>query len=225
MVVALAQPPVRQMPPAPIVTLPVPARPKPPPPPNMSPMMPGHHSPPPPPLPEPSAAANALALRLIERIGLFEREVRESIRNQLLWSGPEAACDQANEECRGIAEEIARREAASKARIMRNSVSRVLGAMFDRDMTPAQIAQADRFLGGDAGQALIGSLLSINEQSLAALGPPSRFFGGPRADLAEEFARRTRHLPRALVPVPPSAPAIYPSVRPAPPPPAPPPSR
>ncbi len=220
----LAQPPVATpRPRGPIVTTPVRPEPGPPPPPNMTVMVPGSPSPPPPPLPEPSPPAKELALRLLERIKFFEREARRAIANQLQWSGRSDSCDPHNEECRRIAEEIGAREAAAEARALRDSFGRVLGAMFDRDMTPAQITEADRFLRGDAGRALMSSLFSINEQTLAALGPPSRLFESRREDFAEEFAQRTRHLPRATLPVPAGPPYPAPPRQvPPPPPPRPP---
>jgi hypothetical protein len=238
MAVAVAQSPaVVVTPPSPprIVTVPVPPRPTPPP--NMTMGTPSPPPPPrmvtsplpprvaPPPLPEPGPAARGLAMRMLERITLFEREAQRSITNQLQSSRRGPGCDSANEECRRVAEEIAEREAASEARAMRDLMSRVLGAQFERTMNPAQIAEAERFLMSDAGQALIGSLLSINEQTLAALGPPSSFFERRREDIAEEFERRTRHLPRQTFPTPPRVPPPYAPPVPPPPPPPPPPPR
>src|SRR5690349_11645342 len=64
-------------------------------------------SPPPPPLPTPSAAARELALKILERVTLFDREAHSMVRNQLRWAG--GACDFQNAECSRIAEEIAAR--------------------------------------------------------------------------------------------------------------------
>jgi hypothetical protein len=202
----------------PLVVSPVPPRPSPPPPPyaiRMSPPLP----PPPPPLPTPSAAARALALRLVERIALFEREAQRAVIRQLRWSGSDT-CDFGSAACRQVAEEIAARETPRLVAEARDAASRVLGAQFDRSMSAAQIEEARRFFGEDAGQALIGSFLALDRQALVALEPAFSALSRRRDDLAEEFIRRTRHLPRFVRPVP-----AAPPLPPAPPAPLPPPPR
>jgi hypothetical protein len=155
-------------------------------------------------------------LKLVERIALFDRQAQLSVQNQLRWSADGSTCLPSDPECRRIAEEIAVREAPRMAREARDGVSRVLGARFDLTMSAAQIDEARRFFSDDAGQAFIGSFLSLNERALAALEPAFASFSGRRGELAAEFAARTRHLPRAPQPVAPPPP-------PAPPPPTPPP--
>lgn len=172
---------------------------------------------PPAPLPEPSAAARRLALNMLERIPVFEREAYRSVLNQLRGPLGGNGCDYANPECRRIAEEIATREAPRLVQDMHDTVSRVFGAHFDRTMTEAQIAEATRFFAGDTGGALFASLFALNAQSLAGLEPGFRSLPQRREELAAEFARRTQHLPRAprpMIPAPPSpppAPAAAPS--------------
>jgi hypothetical protein len=218
MATVLAQPPVR--PPAnarkPEVRV-VLEPPAPLPPPSIE-MAPGLPATPPPPLPTPSPAARELALRLIERIGLIEHEARRSVERPLRWSRTGATCDSRNEECRRIAEEIVAREAPRVAGEMRDALSRVLGARFDQTMSVGQITEAARFLGGDAGQALIGSFVSLNREAFAAFEPALARPSPRNEALAAEFARRTQHLPQVQRQV---APVMTVPV-PAPPPPPPP---
>lgn len=183
--------------------------------------------PPPPaaprPLPNPSAEARALARAMLDPVAMFETEARRQVLNQLRWPGNGArTCDHANAECARIANEIAAREGAAQAEQMRDAMSRIFGAQFDRTMTAAQIAEASRYLASDSGRALIGSFVSIDERTFAGIESPDRLFVSRRAELAAEFARRTENLPRA-----PQTTVTTPTVvrRPAPPvPPAPPPA-
>ncbi len=208
--------------PPPIVRVPVTS----PPPPRIIAMPPPPPSPPPPPrqpLPTPSAEARALALTMLDRVALFEVEARRQVLNQLRWPrNGTHICDLANAECAQIAGEIADRETPPYAMQMRDVVSRILGAQFDRTMTPAQIADANRYLTSDSGRALIGSFVSIDERTLAGLDPPNLRFATQRDDLTAEFVRRTEHLPRAPRTVI-STPTVV--VRPPPAPPIPPPPR
>ncbi|HEY0149928.1 MAG TPA: hypothetical protein VGB70_13120, partial [Allosphingosinicella sp.] len=137
---------------------------------------------------------------MLEGIPVFEREARRMVFNQLRDFGRGGTCDLTTPECRRIADEIAAREAPAAVQEMRSGISRVLGAHFDRSMTPAQMAEAGRFFAGDAARALFSSLFSLDERTLAALGPSMSGRLQGRRDLAEEFDRRTRHLPRALIP-------------------------
>jgi hypothetical protein len=165
-------------------------------------------------LPNPSAAARQLALAILERVDLFERQAVRTVVNRLQWSGT-GACDFSSAECRRIAEEIAARETPGMVAELRDGVGRVLGAHFERTMNPGQIAEAGRFFAGEAGRALVGSFVSVDARTFAAMEPALAALSRRRGDLAAEFARRTRHLPRAVVPSPPAAP-------PPPPPPPPP---
>jgi hypothetical protein len=151
---------------------------------------------------------------MLERVPVFEREARRMLLNQLSGVRGGGTCDRIDPECRRIAEEIANREAPALVQEMRSGISRVLGAHFDRSMTAAQMAEAGRFFAGDAARALFSSLFSLDERTLAALGPSMSGRLQGRRDLAEEFDRRTRHLPRALIPVPPAPPAAPPAPRP-----------
>jgi hypothetical protein len=193
---------VRLEPPPP-AAYPVPPRPSPPPPPYVIRVSP------PPPLPTPSAAAHALALRLVERFPFFEQEARRAVISQLRWSGSDT-CDFGSAPCRRVAEEIAARETPRLVAEARDGASRVLGAQFDRSMSAAQIEEAQRFFSGDAGKALIGSFLAMNRQTFAAFEPAFSALSRRRDELAEEFIRRTRHLPRFVRPVP-SAPPLSPA--------------
>lgn len=235
---AVAQPPVTApMPPPPMVTVPVPPRPTPPP--NMTVFVP---SPPPPPriitspitpraapapLPEPSPAARQLAMRILERITIFDEEARRTVLNQLRWSeGGGRSCDFDNAECRRIAEEMAEREAPRLLGEMRSSFAAALGAQFQRTMSPAQIEEATRFFASEAGGAFIGSFMAVDGRSFAGLDSPSAMIRARRGELVAEFARRTQHLPRAqaprtpmiMVPAPPAPPSpAAPPTPPAPP--------
>jgi hypothetical protein len=147
-----------------------------------------------------------LALKILEQVPLFEQEAGRQVRNQLRWGRGGEACDMTNAECRRIAEEIAARETPPMVQDVRNAISRVLGARFDSQMTPAQIAEATRFFGNEAGHALFESLFSMDARSFTSLEPALRGLSSRRVELGEEFARRTRHLPRAALPTPPAVP-------------------
>lgn len=152
------------------------------------------------PLPNPSAEGRALARAMLDPVAMFETEARRQVLNQLRWPANGAqSCDHANAECARVANEIADREGAAQAEQIRDAMSRIFGAQFDRTMTSAQIAEASRYLASDSGRALIGSFVSIDERTFAGIDSPSRLFASRRAELAAEFARRTEHLPRAPV--------------------------
>lgn len=152
------------------------------------------------PLPNPSPEGRALARAMLDPVAMFETEARRQVLNQLRWpTNGTHSCDHANAECARVANEIADREAAAQAEQIRDVMSRIFGAQFDRTMTAAQIAEARRFLDSDSGRALIGSFVSIDEQTFAGIDSPARLFVSRRAELSAEFARRTEHLPRAPI--------------------------
>lgn len=151
------------------------------------------------PLPEPSEAAEQLVARILSGVDLFEQEAHRTILNQVRWpTEGGTTCAFEHPECARVAEEIAQREAPRLAQEMRRMLGRVFGAQFARTMTAAQIEEASRFFGGDAGRALIGSLMAIDERTFAG-SDPSAVLLQRRGALAAEFARRTKHLPRAEV--------------------------
>lgn len=216
---ALAQPPVAVRPapppPPPMVAYPVPPRPSPPPLPYPT-ILPPKPRPSPPPLPEPSPAARALAMQIVERVSVIaDKEGHRMILNQLR-NGP--SCDFAELECRRVAEEIAAREAPRLVEQMRNGLARIVGAQLQRTMTDAQMAEASRFFASEAGNALIGAFMAVDERTFAGVESPGAMLR-QRSDLAAEFARRTQHLPRPAHPTPPQQ--ILRTPPPPPPPPAP----
>lgn len=205
--------------PPPLIRVPAPAPPPPPPspPPQMVVVPPSATPRPRLPLPTPSAGAQTLAMKLLERIAMFEQGARRDVLNHLRWVGGSNRCDPANAECRAIAEEIAGREAQGRAREMREAVSRILGAQFDRTMNAEQIAASIRFFESEAGQSLIGSIVSIDESVIMRYDPTFPAVTSRREELAAEYARRTAHLPRARMTRPPPAPPSPPPVPPPPP--------